>query len=118
MATDLKLTESHDLEIVDGDLVLVTEGTEVAQSAKIHLLTLEGEWFLNYLIGLPWFDRILKISTSLEEKEALIKSAILAVDGVLGIASFELGFDPVSHQMSIEFEADTIYGPVLQRIVT
>jgi hypothetical protein len=118
MATDLKLTEGHDIEYIDGDFNVVTEGTEVAQSSKIYLLTVEAEWFLNYLIGMPWFDEIMKVKTSLEEKERLIKNEILTVDGLREIVSFELGFDPESHSMSVEYEADTEYGEIQVRVET
>lgn len=118
MATDLALNAGHDIFLEDGDLVLVTEGTEVAQSCKIRLLTVEAEWILDFQLGLPWFDKIMKINTSLAEKEGYIKNAILGTEGVRQIIDFVLGFDFLAHAMSIEHETDTVYGPILDRIVT
>jgi len=115
---DIKLSENHDVVIENGDLALVSDGAEVAQSCKIRLLTIEAEWILNFLIGLPWFDKILRVNTSLNEKEGLIKNTIRDTEGVLQVASFELGFDFENHQISIEHETDTIYGPITQRIIT
>lgn len=118
MATDLKLDVTHDLVIENGDLALVTEGSEVAQSCKIRLLTIESEWVLDFQIGLPWFDRIMKVNTSLAEKEGYIKNTIRDTEGVLQVAKFELGFDFENNAMSVEHETDTIYGPITDRIVT
>jgi len=118
MAVDLKLSAAHDICIENGDLVLVTDGAEVAQSCKIRLLTVEAEWILDFQIGLPWFDRIMKVSTSLAEKEGLIKNVIRDTEGVRSVVSFELGFDFENHAMSVEHETDTIYGPIIDRIVT
>lgn len=118
MSTDLKLNAEHDIYLENGDLVLVTEGEEVAQSCKIRLLTVEAEWILDFLIGEPWFDRILRINSSLAEKEGYIKNAIRGTEGVREIINFELGFDFENHAMSIEHETDTIYGPIIDRIVT
>jgi hypothetical protein len=118
MATDLKLSATHDIIIQDGDLVLVTDGEEVAQSCKIRLLTIEAEWVLDFLLGVPWFDKVMKVSTSLNEKEGILKNVIRGTEGVLALVTFELGFDPVAHSMSVDFEADTVYGPIIDRIVT
>jgi hypothetical protein len=118
MATDLKLDVSRDVVIENGDLALVTEGAEVAQSCGIRLLTIEAEWILDFQIGLPWFDRIMKVNTSIAEKEGYIKNTIRDTAGVLQLAKFELGFDFENHAMSIEHETDTVYGPITDRIVT
>jgi hypothetical protein len=118
MSTDLKLNAEHDIYLENGDLVLATDGEEVAQSCKIRLLTVEAEWILDFLLGLPWFDRIMRVNTSLAEKEGYIKNAIRETEGVREIISFEIGFDFENHAMSIEHETDTIYGPIIDRIVT
>lgn len=53
MARDLKLDAFHDLAIEDGDLQYIEDGAEVAQSWKIRVLWIFGEWYGNISIGVP-----------------------------------------------------------------
>lgn len=116
MAIDLKLNENYDLDIQNGDLVLVSDGDEVAQCAGIRLLTIQGEWFFDYTKGLPWFDNLLTTTTSYEQKVQLIKKAIRETPGVNRILTFSFGIDRENHKAEVEFEADTIYGIVSLKV--
>jgi hypothetical protein len=117
MANDLKLTNGHDIEVANGDISLITEGSEVAQKTKIELLTIEAEWFLDYLIGLPWFDEILRLNTSYDEKISILRNAINIVDGIREVISIGIEFNPDTNSMAVEFEADTDYAPITQRVI-
>lgn len=116
---DLKLdTSTHDLVLEDGDLVLIQDSEEVAQAVKIHLLTQMGEWILDNGVGVQWFDKIFLVSTPQDEKELLVKRAILSVIGVKNIQDFELDIDYATQSMTIDFGATTIYGDVQIEVST
>ena len=116
MAIDLKLDDTYDLSFVDGDLELVTDGEEVAQSAGIRLLFIQAEWFFDYTQGLPWFDDLLTVSTSYEQKAQTIKRAILGTQGLNRLLTFTFGVDPVAKSAQVEFDADTVFGPVSLKV--
>jgi len=116
MATDLKLDDSYDLEFEDGDLALITEGEEVAQSAAIRLLFLQGEWFFDYTKGVPWFESLFTMATSYEQKQKILRDTINGTQGINRILTFGFGLDPVNNLAEINFEADTAYGPVSLKV--
>lgn len=87
MARDLKLDALHDLAIEDGDLAVVDEGTEVAQSWKIRVLWIQGEWYANTAIGMPWFQTMFRQIVGPDQKRQIITDLTRAVPGVKSIRS-------------------------------
>lgn len=85
---DLKLTSDHD---IDWDDIRLTEDNSesIAQRIKIRLLRYQGEYFLNTLLGLPFFQEILVKGTAKEYIDTLIIDEINNTVGVLTIDSFE-----------------------------
>lgn len=118
MATDLKLNDNWDLGLVDGDLALVTEGDEVAQSAGIRLLFIQAEWFFDYTKGIPWLDNMFTMATSYEQKAKILKDTILGTQNINRVLAFNLGIDPVEHEAIVDFTADTVFGPVTLKVGT
>ena len=85
---DLKLTQEHDIDW--NDIRLTEDNAEsVAQRIKIRLLRYQGEYFLNTLLGLPYFQEILVKGTAKEYIDTLIIDEISETVGVLTIDSFE-----------------------------
>ncbi len=115
---DIKLDASGDLEILGGDLTLIDESEQVAQNIKTRLLTIEGEWILDYTRGVPWFDKVFAPSTSIEERNALIKRAILGTKGVKAITKYEFAMDYIERTFYVSFEATTDYGEVFVEVRT
>lgn len=118
MATDIKLDNAYDIAIENGDLVLVDGANEVAQSAGIRLLFIQGEWFFDYTKGVPWLDGMFSMATSYEQKAKILKDVIRNTPGVNRILTFTFGVDPVEHLAQVEFSADTIYGTVNLKVGT
>jgi len=118
MAIDLKLNDNYDLAIEDGDLVLVCDGAEVAQSAGIRLLFIQGEWFFDYTKGIPWLDGMFTMATSYEQKQKILKDTIRGTQHVNRILAFTFGIDPVALGATVEFAADTTFGPVTLKVGT
>ena len=114
---DLKLdTETHDVVVTDGDLELVADGAEVAQSCKIRLWFILGEWILDVSRGLDWFGYIFPVYTSIDQKNTRIKKMIRETEGVRAIKEYTIAIDPVNHASQIDFSVDTEFGDVQVRV--
>jgi len=87
MSRDLKLDTLHDLAIENGDLQYVADGTETAQSWKIRVLWILGEWYGNLSIGVPWFSKMFKTMIGPEAKRQIIVDLTRATPGVKSIRS-------------------------------
>ena len=119
MAIDLKLdTATHDVVIENGDLLLIDEAEEVAQSAKIRVLTWQGEWILDYTRGVPWLDKIFSVSVSDTEKKQIIRKEIINTLGFKDLINIDLGMDYSAHGAQITFSGTTIYGDIIVEIIT
>lgn len=109
---DLKFQDG-DLVIEGGNIELVDGAQRVAQSIEARVKTLRGEWFMDRAFGVPYFTSILgKRMIDKDAMEAVVKTEILKAPGVNRIVSFESEFDHATRVYSIEFVADTIYGPL------
>jgi hypothetical protein len=106
MSKDLKLDNLHDLEIVNGDLALVSDGAEVAQSWKIRMLWLLGEWYYNVSLGMPWFTRMFKQTATPVAKRQYIIDCTMGTPGVRSITSIEQTVDGSIGTLAMEIETD------------
>jgi hypothetical protein len=112
MSIDITLTQNQDLSISNGDLVLVTEGSEVVQSAKIRILHILGEWVFDYTLGVDWFDVLFATNTSTLEKKAEIQRALVSTPGLRRLLSFDFSIDNIERAAQIDFTADTDFGDI------
>lgn len=105
---------THDIEFLNGQLQIVedTDGNpdQIIQNLKTRLLFFRGEWFLDTVIGLPYFSDIYVKSPNIPNIEAIVKAEILDVTGVLEITQFDLNYDIRQRKLSINFVVNTIYG--------
>lgn len=99
-ALSLDLT-THDLEITNNSLVIVTDARAVAQRVKQHLRLFAGEWFLNTESGVPWIEFVFTKPFDQATAEAVIKDAIMRVPGVVEITSFAMDFRPERRQADV-----------------
>ena len=108
---DFKLsTTDHDLVLENGDLVLIKDDEEIAQSIKIRILFIELEWDLDVTMGTQWFSVLFNTNVPNTLKEQQLKTLILSTDGVIGISSFSFLVDGTNKKATVNFVADTIYG--------
>ena len=108
---DFKLSkDTHDLVLGNGDLSFVDEKEEIAQSIKVRLLFIRGEWILDLQLGVQMYDVLFNTRVSKALKEQLIKNIILQTDGVTGVASFNFDVDSTTKKATVTFEVNTVYG--------
>lgn len=101
--------DTHDLELIDGDLVLAVD---VAQAVSIALQFVAGEWFLNRDAGVPYYDEIFVKSPNLDLVATIFRDTILAVPGVNAIQNFLPDFDTDARRYDLVWSADTDEGEV------
>lgn len=108
---DLKLdTITHDLQIDNFDLSLVTGIDRVVQDLKVRLWVFLNEWFLDTSIGMPFYQDILIKNPDLNSIEAIIKEKIIETEDVNEIVSFDLVYDSQTRKLSVTFEVNTSFG--------
>lgn len=114
MLRDIDLDDDGDILIADADVVVIQEAQQVALAVRIAINTFRGEWFLNTDAGVPYFQNILgrKVVATTAEFDSVIRAAILAVEGVNRVVSFESSFDHRNRVYEVSFTVDTEYGPI------
>lgn len=110
---DLLLDDTGDVCIENFDLAFTSsDGDYVAQKLGFKLHFVEGEWFLDLSKGIPYFTSIFKKNPDLKIVGDLFKRAILTIDEVSKIQSFELTLT-VKRELQISFTAVLADGETL-----
>lgn len=89
----------------------VTGADQAAQGVTTRLKLFKGEWFLDLQAGTPWFQEILVDNPDVRRIESVLKARILGHQDVEEMLSFALEFDRATRDLTVQFEANTIYGP-------
>lgn len=111
---DLKLDTTGDLELsADVDLVLVTGAAAVAQNWAIRLRTFLGEWFLNLLEGMPFYQAIFVKAPILARVRSIYRKATLKTAGISGIDKMTLELNPTTRALAVDIKAKSDTGEPL-----
>lgn len=102
---DLALDDNWDLEIVNGDLVILDPVSTITQLLRQRLSMFLGEWFLDASKGVPYFEDVLKKDVTLEIIDSILKTVVLETPGVEDLLSFVLDYDPDGRTFSVAFQA-------------
>jgi hypothetical protein len=108
----LAVDKCNDIFLENGNLCRVTGSAQTIQFVRQRLLTYLGEWFLDTLAGLPYFQQILVKPANEILTEAVIKNEIATTPEVQELTSFEFTFDRSVRIVNIDFTAITEYGEV------
>ena len=106
----MQSTVTKELVLKNNDLQIVGGQAAIRQDMNQTLNFLYGEWFLDSTKGIPYFQQVLVKSPDLGAIQGLFMSAILAVNGVLELLSFEFNFDAPTRALTITFAARTTDG--------
>lgn len=108
---DLALDPSNgDLIIVDFDLAIVSSTDQIAQNLAIRLRFIQGEWYLNILDGIPYYQYFFIKNPNQIQIETFLKDEISNTNGVVEITSFSSDFDGLSRKFTVNFGCTTING--------
>ena len=115
---DLALSAAtHDLIIVDKDLVLINNAERVAQQIKITLLAFLGEWFLDQRFGVPYLESIMIKNPNMAFIRGILRGKILEVPDVKSVDALSTQLNVKTRTLTVSYEASTAYGLVKGREV-
>ena len=101
---DLALTDAKNLRMT------TTNGEYVAQKIETTLSFFYGEWFLNYVLGIPYFQDIFVKNPDINLVNTIFRNAIINIEEVEEIIKFETEFDTSLRQYSLDLEVRIITG--------
>jgi hypothetical protein len=120
MSIDLKLDiDTHDLAFKNnGDLILIDGQERIAQEIKVLLLTFLGEWFLNTDFGIPYLESVLVKNPSRTQIEAIFRSKVKEVPGVLRVPTVEISIEAGTRKSRISLpDIETDQGLITVSVV-
>ena len=104
---------SGDIVLTDNDLSLTSGAEGIKQHLTQRLQTFLEEWFLDFRIGIPWWQQVLKKNYDPIVIDAVIKREIVNTQGIEELSSFSLEVITATRQLNLSFEARTIEGEVI-----
>lgn len=112
--SDFKINaQTGDLELVDGDAVLITGIDAIAQDLTRRLRTFKGEWFADPEgVGVPYLQEVLGKGRTLAAVRQVFRDQILGTPGVLSIETMDLDFDEPTRVLTVTFQGTTTDGPI------
>lgn len=105
-----KLSATGDYVFGNGQNSFLIDSPEaVAQAVMTRLKLFMGEWYQNTDEGVPYFQGVLG-KHSKDEADAVLKSQIAEVEGVIGYSNFSSVKNSDTRGYSCGFTLDTVYG--------
>lgn len=106
---DFMLDEDGDL-VVDTTIHFVTGLDAVCQSLRYRLKLFLGEMFTDRNVGVPYHQELLWQKFDQQKALLIFRDKILATPNVLSVLSATVEFDSTSRKVSLNFEANTVFG--------
>lgn len=111
MSKDIFLNlSSHDIELVDYDLSLVTGIDYLRQKVKVKLMFFWKEWFLDTTKGMDVYGTIFIKNPNLNIIDNMIKITVSDIEGILNFLEYNSDFDTAQRKLTISFKVNTVYG--------
>lgn len=102
--SDLKLdSDTGDLLLVNGDLILTSGADAIRQHISQRLKSFAGEWFLDLDSGLPYYRDILVKNPNAPAVAGLLQEEIIKTPGVLELQDFNLNLDRATRSLKVSF---------------
>jgi len=102
--SDIKLNAAgNDIDLSGSELTLVDGTDAIAQHLLIRLRFFKGEFFLDRLLGVPYYESILLKNPNLNVVRNLFRETIIETPGVLAIQRFDLSLDGAVRNLSVDF---------------
>lgn len=107
-----QLTGSILLE--DFDFKLIDDTNQIQQNLLIRLKFILGEWYLDILQGIPYFEDFFIKNPNQIRIESVLKSEIFDTEGVVELLTFTSAYDDALRKYSANFAVRTISGETLE----
>lgn len=112
---DIALDVAGDWEVATGDLRITVGSEAIIQSARIHLQFFQGEWFLDLLAGVPYWQQVLGKIRDPNTLAPIFQKALLEPSGVTQVQSLRLALDRSARTLALTFELTSdvgLLGPI------
>ncbi len=106
--------DTHDIDLVDGTQLRLCEDKRelIRQKLEIRLLKIRGEWYINLLDGVPYFESIFGKNKK-KAADAIFKRTIKNTEGVIKITRFESELSEKDGRLyRLKFSVTTDEGPI------
>jgi hypothetical protein len=105
---------TSDLDLSTNNLVIITGDDALVQHLRSRLRFFRGEWFLNELIGFPYWTDVFIKDPNLTAIRSFYRQTILTTPGIDSISKLDLDFDRAARQLSVTFTAVKDDGEILE----
>ena len=115
MAYDLALNRgTHDLQLINGDFLVIDNKERIAQQLRITLWEWLGEWFLDARDGVPYREYILVKNPNMNHIRQVLTENIAKIEGVNRIDELNLSYDTKNRTLIVDFAIDTDDGQIVR----
>lgn len=114
---DIKLDgTTGDLVFKDDDLVLVADLDAIAQDLRLRIGFVQGEWFLDEELGVPYWTEILVKDPNLVAVQEIFRRTLLETEGVLAVEELTLNYNASARTLGVTFRVTTDLGELSETI--
>lgn len=104
--------DTGDLQVVDGEVQIVTDVEAVRQFLKQKLKTILNTHFLDLSLGLDYLGLVLVKNPNLDVITTIFVNEIVTTPGIISLDEFDMNFDTVNRELSLAFTAQTKDGEI------
>jgi hypothetical protein len=98
----------------EGNLIEISGDSAMAQRLQIRLSILEGQWFLDTRIGIPWLKNVLVRNPNIPEIRAIFESEILSDPEIDELDFIRVDFNAQIGRLNIQFGVTTVEGDTFE----
>jgi len=102
--------KTGDLIFKDFNFFTIGGVDQIAQNLAIRLRFMQGEWFLDILAGIPYYQYFFIKNPNQIQVETFLKNEISNTEGIIDINSFSSNFDGISRKFTVNFECISVNG--------
>lgn len=95
--------KTGDILLVEHSAVLVDDVDQVAQNLAIRLRFIRGEWYLNILAGVPYYQYFFIKDPNQIQVESFLMDEIANTPEVREITKFESDYDAANRKFNVVF---------------
>lgn len=109
--SDIRLGSDGDIFLNVNDLELTSGVDGIVQHLQQRLRMFLGEWFLDFRLGVPYFQQIMVKNPNPIVVDSVLKKEIVNTPGILQLVSFDLDFAN-NRSLALSFRALTREGEI------
>lgn len=97
-----------DLLIDNFDLQLVSDIDQIAQNLAIRLRFIEGEWYLDILAGIPYYQYFFIKNPNEIQMQSFLTNEIVSTNGITELKNYAMKFDGQQRVFTVNFSCIAI----------